>query len=519
MNLWLAALSILIVILLPVVFSILLRRQYRVPWLYFFVGVLTFIGAQIVHLPLNRLLANLGILPETGVDRGQQLLVTAAVLGITAALTEELARAAGYALVTRARHYQDGLMMGLGHGGIESMLLGVLIAAGVSSLTFLAQSGNLLSDLPPEQIALIQQQLDLLANTPLAMLAPTAERIIALILQVCLSVIVLQAFVRRNWLYIVVAIIIHAFFDFVAVVAVQRFDSVWLLEAILALMVLPLAVWVWRLKPSQLQEPITGSINTGKEIGAFLASLRKELLFQWRSRRLLIVLAVYLAFGMLSPLLARFTPELLGSLEGAEQFAELIPEPTIQDSIGQYIRNLDQFGFILVILLGMGAIAGEKERGTSVMILSKPLPRWAFVTSKFLAQMLVYALAFVLAAIVSYFYTVLLFGPFDIFDLVLVNLLLFTWLSVFAAITLFGSAIGKTTAAAAGIALLASVIFLIIGTIPNYGALAPGGLASWANQIAIGEVIAPNAGALAMSLVIVIMTVLGGIAVFEQQDI
>jgi len=153
------------------------------------------------------------------------------------------------------------------------------------------------------------------------------------------------------------------------------------------------------------------------------------------------------------------------------------------------------------------------------MILSKPLPRWAFVTSKFLAQMLVYALAFVLAAIVSYFYTVLLFGPFDIFDLVLVNLLLFTWLSVFAAITLFGSAIGKTTAAAAGIAILASVIFLIIGTIPNYGALAPGGLASWANQIAIGEVIAPNAGALAMSLVIVIMAVLGGIAVFEQQDI
>jgi ABC-2 type transport system permease protein len=222
---------------------------------------------------------------------------------------------------------------------------------------------------------------------------------------------------------------------------------------------------------------------------------------------------------MLSPLLAKFTPELLGSLEGAEQFAELIPEPTIQDALGQYIRNLNQFGFILVILLGMGAIAGEKERGTSVMILSKPLPRWAFVTSKFIAQLMVFASAFILAAIASYFYTVSLFGPLKISDLALVNLLLFTWLSVFVAITLFGSALGKTTAAAAGIALLVSVIFLIIGTIPKYGALAPGGLTIWANQIAIGEVITPNAGALALSLVLVILAVLASIAVFERQDI
>jgi ABC-2 type transport system permease protein len=292
-----------------------------------------------------------------------------------------------------------------------------------------------------------------------------------------------------------------------------------LVEAILALMVLPVAVWVWRLKPLQPEEPLTASISTSKEIGAFNASLRKEILFQWRSRRLLIVLAVYLAFGMLSPLLAKFTPELLGSLEGAEQFAELIPEPTIQDALGQYIRNLNQFGFILVILLGMGAIAGEKERGTSVMILSKPLPRWAFVTSKFIAQLMVFASAFVLAAIASYFYTVSLFGPLKISDLALVNLLLFTWLSVFVAITLFGSALGKTTAAAAGIALLVSVIFLIIGTIPKYGALAPGGLTIWANQIAIGEVITPNAGALALSLVLVILAVLAAIAVFERQDI
>ena len=88
---------------------------------------------------------------------------------------------------------------------------------------------------------------------------------------------------------------------------------------------------------------------------------------QWRTKRLLVVVAVFVLFGLMSPLIAKFTPELLRTIEGAEQFADLIPEPTSTDAITQYIKNLTQFGFILAVLLGMGAIAGEKEKGTAAM--------------------------------------------------------------------------------------------------------------------------------------------------------
>jgi hypothetical protein len=50
----------------------------------------------------------------------------------------------------------------------------------------------------------------------------------------------------------------------------------------------------------------------------FVAALRKELLEQWRIRRLLVVAVVLLIFGLLSPLLARSTPELIGLLPEAE---------------------------------------------------------------------------------------------------------------------------------------------------------------------------------------------------------
>ncbi|MCL4869197.1 MAG: hypothetical protein KJ063_09520 [Anaerolineae bacterium] len=82
-------------------------------------------------------------------------------------------------------------------------------------------------------------------------------------------------------------------------------------------------------------------------------------------------IAVYAA-QFLSPLIAYFTPQIISSIEEAAMFADLIPEPTSRDAITQYISNVTQFGFVLAVLLGMGAVAGEKERGLTPMILSKP---------------------------------------------------------------------------------------------------------------------------------------------------
>ncbi|KPK09898.1 MAG: hypothetical protein AMJ56_09740, partial [Anaerolineae bacterium SG8_19] len=120
--------------------------------------------------------------------------------------------------------------------------------------------------------------------------------------------------------------------------------------------------------------------------------------------------------------------------------------------------NITQFGFILAILLGMGAIAGEKERGTASMILSKPLSRGFFVVSKYVAQSAVYLLAFILAAIAATYYMVILFDTVNLVAFLAINLLLLAWLLVFAAITLLGSAIGRTTVAAGGMAFLGSVL-------------------------------------------------------------
>jgi len=112
--------------------------------------------------------------------------------------------------------------------------------------------------------------------------------------------------------------------------------------------------------------------------------LRKELLEQWRTLRLPVVATVFLLVGLSSPLLARFTPEILKAVAG-DQIPFVLPPPTAADAVDQLAKNLGQFGGLISVLLAMGAVATEKERGTAALILSKPVGRGGFLVAKLVA--------------------------------------------------------------------------------------------------------------------------------------
>jgi len=517
--------SVLLMILLPVVAGGIFRSRSQAPWMLFMAGTVTFIGSQVVHLPLNSLLADWHVLPQNGLsDPAIPVAQTAIIAGLTAGLCEETARLAGYWLLRKARSLEDGIMLGLGHGGIESMIFGgVLTAATISSLLPLIGTDLAALKLTPEQMEALTQQLNLLTVSPIAgAAAPLVERLLAMTLHVVLSVLVLQAVRRRNPLYYLAAVAYHALVDTGAVYTRTLSLDAYQLELLLALMVLPgLAwlVWMWRREARPWAN--SGQAQPAQQQwDLFLAAIRKEVLQQWRTQRFLVVMAVFVLFGLTSPLVAKYTPEIIKSIAGAQQFAALIPTPSSADAVGQYIKNITQFGFLLAVLLGMNAVAGEKESGTAAMILSKPMPRWAFVLSKFCAQMVVFASAFSVAGLGAYYYTLILFGAFDPWRFAGINLLLFAWLLPFVAAALLGSVIGRSVAAAAGIGVVISVAILAAGSIPQYGALFPSGLLAWAAALggSAGQAGA-NAGALAASLVLVVLCLLWSVALFERQEI
>ena len=518
MHLFTTIIAVLLMILLPVAVGILLRRRLLVPWWLFLVGAATFVGSQLYHFPLNDWLADLGWIGPVGRE-APDLLRTAVVLGLSAGVCESVARAIGYGLLLRfdqAKKRADALMIGLGHGGIEAMFFGgVLTAATVSSLWLLRDTDLATLNLLPEQLTAVQQQLAFFDSSPWIIFLAVGERLIAMTMHIFLSLLVWRAFYERQPLYFLIALLYHSFFDATAVYAAQ-FMEIWQVELLILLLALPAIVLLWRWRPetvSRRLQPLRA------ELALFNLALRKELRQQWQTKRFIVIMAVFLLFGLASPLVAYFTPQILAGIEEAAMFADLIPEPSNRDAITQYVSNVTQFGFVLAVLLGMGAIAGEKERGLTPMILSKPMPRWAFVLSKFGAQLLVYLLAFSLSGLAIYYYTGLLFEPLQFGPFMLGNFLLCTWLLVFAAVALLGSAIGRSTGVAAGIALGGSVLIWLGGSLPDYGPLFPGGLVGWASQLGLGTTVTPQGGSLAFSFVLILLCLLAAVAIFEVQEL
>lgn len=241
----------------------------------------------------------------------------------------------------------------------------------------------------------------------------------------------------------------------------------------------------------------------------FWVALRKELLEQWRSYRALVAGAVLLAIGLLSPLAAKFTPEIIRLLPNGDQIAGLIPAPTMLDAVAQYLKNMSQFAVILALLLTMGAVTQEKERGTAAMMLSKPLPRWSFLAAKFAALGLTFAGSLALAGAGAYYYTWLLFGPLDWGAWAAVNGLLLVFTLVYVALTLLGSVMARSQTAAGGLGFGVLIVLSILGAIPQIGHYLPGDLVTWAGHLiaggpaawpALGVSLALIAGALAVAM-------------------
>ncbi|MHB0878047.1 MAG: ABC transporter permease subunit [Anaerolineae bacterium] len=250
---------------------------------------------------------------------------------------------------------------------------------------------------------------------------------------------------------------------------------------------------------------------------SLLVALRKEMLEQWRSYRLLVVTVVFAIFGLTSPLLAKLAPELLRLVPGGESFAQLVPPPTVTDAVGQYVKNLSQFGILLAILLAMGAVAQEKERGTAALVLVKPMPRWAFLLAKFAALAATFLAATTVAAFGAYYYTLLLFEPLNLGGWLALNGLLLLFFLVFIAITLFASTIGRSQATVGAIAFGCLLLVLALGSVPGIGAYLPGRLLSWGTALVLGGATAAWA-AVAISLALIAAALLAGWAALERQE-
>jgi uncharacterized membrane protein YhfC len=221
---WVAAdiIAITFVILYPLVLAVVAHRRLKVGWKYFAYGALIFFVFQLITRVPAVIVIQAAIAPQ--LEASPALLYTwLAILALTAGLFEEVGRYVAFRWLMRREEktWNKAVMYGLGHGGLESILLvGGLALLSLINIIVLSSIG--LNSIPLAQRAQAAQQLAALAAQPAWFpLLAAWERLWTVPVQIALSVLVLQVFRRNNigWLWL--AILAHAIVDGVSVGLIQ----------------------------------------------------------------------------------------------------------------------------------------------------------------------------------------------------------------------------------------------------------------------------------------------------------
>ena len=226
--------------------------------------------------------------------------------------------------------------------------------------------------------------------------------------------------------------------------------------------------------------------------------LRKELLEAWRTRRLPVVAVLFLVVGIISPLTARYMGEILDLALG-DQMPIPLPAPTATSALEQLQKNMGQLGALAAIALAMGSVSGELDRGTAALVLAQPATRGAFLAAKLVAIGVVLAVGVLVATVVAWVYTAVLFEPLPVGGWLVMAVLSWLALMAWAAITFLASAATGSTTAAAGIGFVALIGLSLLAVVPALDRLLPTGLTLPAIQLAAGMSI-PDGGRLATAV-------------------
>jgi ABC-2 type transport system permease protein len=219
-------------------------------------------------------------------------------------------------------------------------------------------------------------------------------------------------------------------------------------------------------------------------MSGFSILLKKEVWQQIKTYRLLVVGCVFVFFGLTTPLLLKYLPEII-SLSGTPIPIDL-PPPTAVESLAEYAGTIGQIGVLLTVLMSMGAIADELRRGTAVIIFSKPVTRAAFVNAKLTSLSLTFIVSMIAASLFCFGYTIWLIGPASVLPFLGLNLLLALFLIFCLTVTLLFSSLFRSSLAAGGLAIGVLILTAVLSSVPVIGDYLPGKLLGWGNELLTG---------------------------------
>ena len=241
--------------LAPIAAGFWAESRLDTPWRLFTCGALVFAVAQLgLRIPLvNWLARRLALSASASVSAVSWWPL---FLAGSASLADQTGRYLGYRLLFRnfRRNWNNAVMYGLGYGGLESIfLVGLPSMVALANVVALPGLDPFSLGLSPQEARELYQAKREIASLRFWMPLQTGvESLSMLALQVSLSVLVAQVFLRSSWRWMIYALLLH-FGAGLAVPLVDLGGSMLLAQVGLASVAGGAVYWALRLRPERAE--------------------------------------------------------------------------------------------------------------------------------------------------------------------------------------------------------------------------------------------------------------------------
>jgi len=210
---------------------------------------------------------------------------------------------------------------------------------------------------------------------------------------------------------------------------------------------------------------------------SFFAFTGKEFMEYIRTYKLFILLIVFVIFGFLSPITAKYLPQIF-EMAGLDPNAMGMGDPTAADSFAQFYKNVGQMGLLVVVIIFSGIMANEFSKGTLVNMLTKGLKRPVVILSKWVSSVLCWTLAYLLCLGISYGYTAYYFEVTGYHHMFAAFLSLWLYGVFLLVLVILGGTIFKNVAGSLLLTGGVVVVLTLMNLVPSFQKYNPASLAS-----------------------------------------
>jgi ABC-2 type transport system permease protein len=236
-----------------------------------------------------------------------------------------------------------------------------------------------------------------------------------------------------------------------------------------------------------------------------------------RTHRWMILFGVYLFFGAVGPLTARYLGEILERFGGGVTVE--IPDPRPVDGIVQYVSNASQLGLLAVVIVAAAALALDARPEVAAFLRTRVERAGVLLVPRYVVTAAAAGLALVAGTALAWVMTAALLGSLPAGSLVLGTLYgaLYLAFAIAVVAAVAGYTAGQTTTVFGALAIL--ILLPLLGLVPAVSPWMPSELLGAVSALVEG--VPAGEFARSVAVTVILTAALLGVAVrrFDTREV